>query len=92
MKKRLQKAKQYGLWLNNGLPTSINLSQVQEKQYEVKKLYTIWSVGYQNRVKRLCGVYFGIFEDFCFKFLEKSQILRPFSSLAPSKLKMCSKN
>ena len=44
-----------------------------------KKLIShIWCVGYQNRVKRMCGD--------GFKMVEKGQILMPFSGLAPSKL------
>ena len=31
-------------------------------------------------------------EDFCFKFFQKGQILRPFSGLAPSKLKFFQKD
>ena len=62
-------------------------------QKEEKWKFHIWSVWYQNRVKRVIGVYFWrnfwkIFksEDFGFEFLEKCQILVPFSGLAPSKL------
>ena len=39
-------------------------------------LRPLWSVGYQNRVKRVCG------EDVSFNIFEKCQILRPFSFLA----------
>ena len=56
--------------------------------------FHIWSVGYQSRVKRVIGVHFWrnfwkIFknEDFGNDIFEIGQILRPFSCLAPSKLK-----
>ena len=57
-------------------------------QCEVKK--SIWSVGFQNRIKRVHfrSNFRKIFkhEDFGFEIFEKGHILRPFSGLALSKL------
>ena len=57
-----------------------------------------WSVGYQNRVKKVIGVHFWRNfwkiiknEDFGFDILEKGQILRPFSGVATSKLRIFKK-
>ena len=51
----------------------------------------------KKKGKKVCGVHFGrnfwkIFknEDFGFDILEKGKIFRPFSGLAPLKLKCCS--
>ena len=61
--------------------------------YRARWKFHIWSVGYQNRVKRVIGVHFWknfwkIFknEDFGFDIFEQGQILMPFSGLATWKL------
>ena len=52
-----------------------------------------YSVGYQNRLKKVCEIHFyRNFKEniqkwrFGFKIVEKGQILMPFSGLAPSTL------
>ena len=84
-----------------GHPVSQTLVEIILR-YQTKRRkgkFHIWSVGYQNMVKRARGVHFWrsflkIFkneEEFGFDIFEKGQILRPFSGLAPSNLSIFSK-
>ena len=57
------------------------------KQNEEKLKFHIWSVGYQNRVKRVCGVHFWRNFRKIIKGILRSN-LYAFSGLAPSKLKI----